>query len=65
MLPHVLDRQALGGRQGVVRADAEKVCWGHMVKGFESMPGSGLSVREVVRPGYVLASCGTVENGQA
>ena len=55
--------QALGGRQGVIQDEAEKVCWGHILKGLEPVQSSSLSMGEVERDGlfYIRASGSTVE----
>lgn len=38
---------------GVMREEAEKVCWGHIFKGLESALSSWLSTGEVERRGLL------------
>lgn len=52
-LTHVPDCQTVAGLWGVMREEAEKVCWGHIFKGLESALSSWLSTGEVERRGLL------------
>ena len=56
---HVPESQALGGLWGVIQDEAEKLFWGYILKGLESVWNSSLSMGEVNRDGllYIRASC--------